>query len=134
MLEMVGTVLLPLTVSTKESVAVSGPSVTLTVVVAGPFWFGAGVTVTVRFEPLPANTILPLGTSTGLEEAALNCRLGAAISASPIRKGIGPTGLPKAVAWSGMSEITGGVLGPQSGYILASRVVASPAASVTVKI
>ena len=46
------------TVSTNVSLAVSSPSLTVTVIVAVPDWLAAGVTVTVRFAPLPPNTTL----------------------------------------------------------------------------
>src|SRR5688572_24954740 len=46
-----------LTVSTKLSMAVSDPSLTVILIVAVPVWSVAGVTLTVRLLPLPPNTI-----------------------------------------------------------------------------
>ena len=46
------------------------PSLTVTVMLAVPFWLAAGVTVTVRLAPLPPNTMFPLGTSVGLFETS----------------------------------------------------------------
>ena len=46
----------------KVVVLLSVPSLTVRVMVTGPpFWFAAGVTVTVRLAPLPPNMILALG-------------------------------------------------------------------------
>ena len=78
------------TVSTKLSLLLREPSLTVTVMVAVPNWFGAGVTVTVRLEPLPPKTMLPLGTREGLDEEPITSRLEAAVSASPMVKEIGP--------------------------------------------
>src|SRR3954468_3324255 len=81
------------TLSTKESLELKGPSVTASVIVASPICPGAGVTVTVRLEPEPPKTIPELGTSVGLEELALNCKFNGAISRSPIVKAMGPIDL-----------------------------------------
>src|SRR4029077_10593100 len=78
-----------LTVTTKLVLVLLGPSFTVTVMVALPVCPPAGVTATVRLAPLPPNTIFPLGTSPGLDDAALNCRFAAATSASPTVNGIG---------------------------------------------
>jgi hypothetical protein len=80
------------TLSTKESLELKGPSVTASVIVASPICPGAGVTVTVRLEPEPPKTIPELGTRVGLEELALNCKFNGAISRSAIVKAIGPIG------------------------------------------
>ena len=79
-----------LTVSTKGSLAVSEPSLTVTVIVAVPDCPTAGVTVTVRLAPLPPKTTLATGAKVGFEEAALSTRLEAAVSTSPTVKLIGP--------------------------------------------
>ena len=46
----------------------------------------AGVAVTVRVAPLPPKAMLAFETSAGLEEAPVNTRLAAAVSASPTEK------------------------------------------------
>jgi len=62
----------------------------VTAIVAEPDWLAAGVTVTVRFDPLPAKVMLLLGTSTESEDEPVTTRLEASVSASPITKLIGP--------------------------------------------
>jgi hypothetical protein len=61
----VGSSLTGLTVTVNVSVAVNPlPSVTVTVTIAGPpFRFAAGVTVMVRFAPVPPTTTFASGTS-----------------------------------------------------------------------
>src|SRR5258708_5132019 len=66
---MVGGVFTMFTVRRKLSLVVFVPSLTLTVMVAGPVCPAAGVMVTVRLVPLPPKTMLFVGTSTGFEEA-----------------------------------------------------------------
>ena len=132
--EIVGAVLVPVTVSTKVSVTSFGPSFTVTVMMLVPFRLGAGVTVTVRFAPKPPNTMLFTGTSAGFDEPALNCKFAAATCASPMVNGIAAVATPSVVVRFVMSEIVGGVsVVPQLGKIRASRVVASPVGSVTVR-
>src|SRR5215208_1739487 len=92
--EILGGVFTPVTVNTNESLVVKGPSFTFTVIVAVPVWLAAGVMVTVRLLPLPPKTIALGGTSPGLDETLLNCRLAADVSASPIVKGSGPAVAP----------------------------------------
>ena len=70
------------TVTTNASLVVLVPSLTKTVMVAVPDWSVSGVTVTVRFDPLPPNTILFVGTKVGLEDALLNVRLPTGVSTS----------------------------------------------------
>src|SRR5262245_29361744 len=60
------------------------PSLTVTVMVAVPNGLSAGVTVTVRFGPLPPNTTLAVGTNVVLDGVPVTVRLLAAVSASPI--------------------------------------------------
>src|SRR5882672_6172580 len=132
--EIVGDVLVPVTVRTNVSLTSFGPSFTVTVMVLVPFMFGAGVTVTVRFAPLPPNTMLFNGTSAGFDEPALNCKFAAATCASPMVNGIAAVGTLSVVDWLAMFEIVGGVsVVPQSGNSRTSRVVAKPAGSVTVR-
>jgi hypothetical protein len=109
MFEMVGASFTAFTVSTKVSLAVREPSLTVTVIVALPFWLAAGVTVTVRLAPLPPKTMFPLGTNPVLEELPLSVRLPAAVSASPTVNAIAPVGVSSLVVWSAMFEIVGAV-------------------------
>src|SRR5947209_7317711 len=67
-LEIVGGVLIGVTVKTKTALALAWPSRTRTVIVAVPNWLGVGRRATVRLEPLPPKTMLAFGTSTGLDE------------------------------------------------------------------
>src|SRR6266516_4115978 len=67
MLEMVGVSFIAFTVNTKLSLALNCPSLTVTVIVAVPLWFDAGLTVTVRFAPEPPKPMLPFGTNAGLD-------------------------------------------------------------------
>src|SRR5436190_4166089 len=95
MVEMVGGVLPgAFTVSTKVSLALAEPSVTVTVIVAVPVWPLPGVTVTVRLGPLPPNTIFPFGTRAVFDELPLTVRLAAAVSASPMVNGMAAVGVP----------------------------------------
>src|SRR5438477_6488323 len=113
MLEIVGAVFAAaLTVSTKLSLALRLPSLTLTVMVAVPVWLRAGVTVTVRLAPEPPKTMLPDGTRVGLEEAPETIRLPAAVCASPTVKALGAVAVFWLVDGSAMLEIVGGVLAP----------------------
>ena len=51
------------TVNTNVSVELAVPSLTVSVIVALPFWLLAGVTVTVRLAPLPPSTMFASGTN-----------------------------------------------------------------------
>ena len=73
------------------------PSLTVTVMLAVPVWFAAGVTVTVRLALLPPNTMFPFGTNVVLFELPLTVRLLALVSMSPTVKLIGPTAVPDVV-------------------------------------
>ena len=131
---MTGGELLPDTVSTKVSLVLFGPSLTVKVMVEVPVALAAGVTVTVRFELKPPNTMLLVGTKVGFDDPALNCRFAAATCVSPMVKASGPAGWFMAVLWFTTSEIVGGVsVVPQLGNSRTSRTVASPFGSVTVR-
>ena len=66
------------TVSRNVSLAEPlSPSVTVTVIVAVPDWFATGVTVTVRFAPLPPNTMFAFGTSAVFDELPVTTRFAA---------------------------------------------------------
>ena len=67
---MVGRSFTAVTVRTKLVAAVAWLSLTVTVIVAVPLWFAAGVTVTVRFAPVPPKTMLATGTRVVLDVAA----------------------------------------------------------------
>src|SRR5258706_11329865 len=105
---MVGASLTALTVNTNVSFVLAVPSLTVTVMVAVPNWFAAGVSVTVLFAPLPPKTMLPLGISVGFEEEPVTIKLAGSVSASPIVNEMGPSGVSSAVTWLAMSEIVGG--------------------------
>ena len=95
--EIAGASFTGVTVNTNVSLLLRAPSLTVTVMVALPDWFVAGINVTVRLEPLPPKRILAFGTSPGLEEVPLTIRLEAGLSASPTVKLIGPVELSSAV-------------------------------------
>ena len=87
----------PLTVTVNELLLLSWPSLTHTVINPLPVWPVAGVTVTVRFDPLPPKTMFVSGTRVGLDELPLTLKLLAAASRSPTVKLIGPAALPVVV-------------------------------------
>src|SRR2546425_500611 len=107
MLDIVGGSFTALTVTTKFVLALYCPSLTLTVIVVTPFWLAAGLTVTVRFDPLPPKTMLLVGTSVGLDDPLLNVRLPIGVSASPTVNGIAPVAVSTVVNWSAISLIVG---------------------------
>ena len=71
------------TVSSNVSLALAVPSLTVTVIVALPDWFAAGVIVIVRFAPEPPNMIPPGGTKIGFEDVACTAKSPAGLSRSP---------------------------------------------------
>ena len=95
MVEIVGGVLGAdgLTVTVKIELVLFVPSLTETVICALPVWFAAGVTLTVRLDPLPPNTMFALGTRVVEDEVPETVKLAAAVSVSPIVNEIA------AVAW-----------------------------------
>src|SRR5262245_61646200 len=82
--EMVGGSFTAPTVTVNAVAVEVVPSLTVNVMVAVPDWLAAGVTVTVRFAPLPPNTMLAFGTSVVFAELPETVRLAAAGSASAI--------------------------------------------------
>ena len=112
MVEIVGGVLGAdgLTVTVKAELVLFVPSLTETVICALPVWFAAGVTLTVRLDPLPPNTMFALGTSVVEEEVPDTVKRAAAVSASATVNGIA------AVAWfavtvcAAIPEIVGALL------------------------
>jgi hypothetical protein len=97
------------TVTLKLRLAVSVPSLTVMVICAVPDCPAAGVTVTVRFAPLPPSTIFAVGTSVVEEEDLVSVRLPAAVSASPIVNGIAAVAWPDATVCEAMAEMVGAV-------------------------
>ena len=79
-------------------------------IVAVPDWFAAGVIVTVRFAPLPPNTMLAVGTSAVFDEPPVIVSDAAAVSMSPTVKLIAPVAVSSFVVLSVTSEIVGGVV------------------------
>jgi len=71
----------------------------------------AGVTVTVRFAPLPPNTIFAFGTSVVADELPETVRFAAAVSPSPTVKANGPVDCPAVTDWLEIVEIVGAVFG-----------------------
>src|SRR5213594_1427989 len=109
----VGGVFTVLTVSTNVSLAPFTPSLTPTAIVAVPVCPAAGVTVTVRLDPLPPNTMLLIGTSVSLDEPPPNVRLSTGVSASPTVNGIAPVPVPTVANWSEISLIVGAPQGAE---------------------
>ena len=93
----VGGVLTTFTVSKNALAALLVPSLTVTVMVDVPVCPVAGVTVTVRFEPLPPKTMLLTGTRLVFDDARPNVRLAAAVSVSLIVNGSAAVGVLTAV-------------------------------------
>lgn len=106
---MVGGVLAAVTVTTKLSEEVRLPSLTVTVIVAEPDWPAAGVTVTVRLEPLPPNTTPDVGIKVVFEDERVRVKLFAAVSASLTVNASAPVEVPAAIVWSAMLLMTGAV-------------------------
>ena len=65
------------------SVELAAPSLTVSVIVALPLWLLAGVTVTVRFAPLPPSTMFASGTNVVLLLLPLRSKSATAVSTSP---------------------------------------------------
>jgi hypothetical protein len=80
---MVGRSFTDVTLTVKVVLVLAVPSFTLIVIVALPLWFAAGVTVTVRFAPLPPNTMFPFGISVALLLEAVTVREETGVSWSP---------------------------------------------------
>src|SRR5437868_3895268 len=72
----------------------------------------AGVTVTVRFAPLPPNTIFAFGTSVVDDDEPETVRLEAAVSASPTVDHTSQPPSPFDPLCPAMAVIVGGVLVP----------------------
>src|SRR2546425_1172204 len=96
-------------VNTKLSLAVRLPSLTVTVIVAVPLWFRAGVTVTVRLAPEPPKTMFAAGTKVGLEEAPDSFNDPATTEISPLSLHVALPILFWLVERSAILEIVGAV-------------------------
>ena len=88
----------------------AAPSLTRTLMDAVPNWFAAGVTRTVRFAPLPPNTILPFGTIVRLDDVPETVRPVAAVSTSPIVNEIGGVAVSSTVVAFAIVATVGGSL------------------------
>ena len=100
----------PITVSKKLVLAVAPPpSVTVRVTVDVPVWFGAGVSVTVRLEPLPPKKMFAFGSKVMFDDTAVTTRLVAGVSRSPTVKEIGVVGVLVRVVWLAMALMLGGL-------------------------
>jgi hypothetical protein len=134
MFEIVGESFTAFTVTTKVSLALNCPSLTVTVIVAVPLWLRAGLTVTDRFAPEPPKPIFPFGTSVGFDELPLAVKLPAAVSPSPIVKPMAPVPLSSLIVWSAMFEIVGAVFPALTVSTNVSPAVNPPSLTVTVMV
>jgi hypothetical protein len=105
--EIVGGSLTSLTVSTKSVEAVAVPSLTVSVMVVVPLTPATGVSVTVRFAPLPPKRMFPSGTSAVLLETPVTVNVPTALSLSPTVNAIAPVGVLSGVDWSLIAEMVG---------------------------
>ena len=117
MLEIVGAEFTALTVTTNVSLAVSEPSLTVTVIVAEPVCPLAGVTVTVRLAPEPPRTTFAVGTSVVFDEDRVTVRLAAVVSMSPTVNASAPVFEPALIVWFAMSEIVGAAFEAGGGVV-----------------
>ena len=95
------------TVRRNVVLAVSKPSLTVTVMVALPEWSAAGVAVIVRLDPLPLKLRLVSGRRAGFEEEPVTRRVSALVSASPIVNGIGLVDEFWTMVWSAILDMEG---------------------------
>ena len=105
----VGASLTPLTVSKNELVEDNVPSLTTRVIVLLPKVLVRGKRLTVRSLPLPPKTMFVFGTRLVLDDEPERTKVSAAVSKSPIVKGIIAT-LSSLVTTPGMGEMVGGLL------------------------
>jgi hypothetical protein len=116
----------------KVSLLLAAPSLTLTVIVAVPDRFAAGVTATVLLTPEPPRVMLEFGTSVVLDELPLSVRLPGAVSTSPTVKAMLPVEVSSFVVWSEMSEIVGASFTAFTVSWKVSVAIACPSLTVTV--
>ena len=122
----------PVTVSTNVSLTPVVPSDTVTVIVALPLWFGAGVIVIVRFGLTPPSVMFASGTNARLSELAVTTSDPSAVSGSPTVKAIAPVATASAVTWGPMSLIVGGSSTPVTVSTNVSLTAVVPSDTVTV--
>jgi len=122
------------TVTTKLLLALDWPSLTFTLIVALPVCPFAGVTVTVRLEPLPPKVMLLTGTRLGSDELPFKFRLVAGLSASLTVKPNGPVVPFGLIVWFGMLEMDGGSLTALTVRTNVSLAVREPSLTVTVRV
>ena len=134
--EMVGAVFgAAWTVTAKLLLAVSVPSPTVIVICAVPVFPAAGVTVTVRFAPLPPSTMLPFGINVVTVDDAESVKLEADVSASPIVNAIAEVDWPEITAWEPIAEMVGAVfVAPADCTVKVNPVLAVFVPSLTVKV
>ena len=131
---MVGASLTGATITKKVSVALSAPSETVTVMVAEPLLLAAGVTVSVRFAPLPLSTRPAGGIKSALSLAGETSRLSSVLSVSLTVNSSGPVLASSTMAWSAMAEITGASFTGLTVTTIGARPATRPSLSVMVKL
>jgi hypothetical protein len=97
------------TLTVNGSLSESEPSLTLKVITAEPVFPAAGVTLTVRFAPLPPNTMFASGIKAVSDDCLESDRLDEAVWLSAIVKlkvAVDPFTL---IFWSAIAEIAGAV-------------------------
>ncbi len=75
--------------------------------VAIPLWFASGVTLTVRFPPLPARTIFPFGISDVLFDDPVTARVAKGVSTSVTVNANAPVELSSLIVWLAIDDIVG---------------------------
>ena len=108
----VGASLTAVTESVKDSLALRPPgSVTVTVISALPFWFAAGVTVSVRLAPLPPKTYAAgSGRSVVLSEPTPSVSRVSSPSGSSMVTVMAPVAASSRMVRSAIAAMVGGVL------------------------
>ena len=104
---MVGGSFTGLTVRTKVSVAVTWPSLTVSVIVVCPDWFAAGVKRTERFTPAPENEMPDCDTRDRFDDAPVIVREAKGVSMSDKVMLIAALCVSSLVTWLDTSEIPG---------------------------
>src|SRR5678815_1909735 len=97
---MVGASFTGFTVRRKLVLVLLVPSLTVSVIVVVPKALVTGVIVTVRFAPLPPNTMLFVGTSAGFDEPPLTVSEVAGVSKSPTVKPSAGVEVSSLTIWS----------------------------------
>jgi hypothetical protein len=92
----------------------------------------AGVTVTVRFTPVPPNTMFAFGTNVVSLDVPLTVKLEAAVSKSPTVNEMAEVAVSSFVDWAAMSLIVGASLTAVTVNTNVSVAVNVPSLTVTV--